>query len=116
MGSPPSRGPKDYFAPGDWNVICSICGTKGKMSQMVQNWQGAWRHPHCDEPRHPQDFVHSLNLQGEMAVPVVQKMGEADVQICTFNGRSAIVGYAMAGCAIVGRTFIDPLNPPITLG
>lgn len=76
MGSPPSRGAADYWSPGDWNIICSICGTKMKFSQAVQNWQGQWRHPRCNEPRHPQDFVHAINSQ-EMAIPSPQKMGEA---------------------------------------
>lgn len=114
MGSTPIS-PEDYFAPGDWNILCSMCGQKMKFSEAVQNWQGQWRHPRCNEPRHPQDFVHSINSP-EMTIPVSQKMGEIDVQICTFNGISGIVGYAIAGCSIVGRTVIDPLNPPSQLG
>jgi|SRR5580700_2847295 hypothetical protein len=110
-----ARGPYDYYRPGDWNIICSICGTKLKFGDAVQNWQGQWRHVRCNEERPPQDFVHSINSR-EMAIPVVQKMGEIDVQICTFNGISAIPGYALPGCSIPGRTIIDPLNPPTELG
>lgn len=68
---PTAIGPEDYFKPGDWNVICSICGTKGKASEMEKNWQGAYRHPKCNEPRHPQDFVRGLKTP-EMAVPFAQ--------------------------------------------
>jgi len=110
MGSPPSRGPEDYFSAGDWNLYCSICGSKMKMSGAVRNWQGMWRHPWCNEPRPEQDFVHSINSR-EMAIPVAQKMGEIDVQICTFNGLSAIPGYALPGCSIPGRTLITPPFP-----
>lgn len=98
----PTRGPEDYFQPGDWNLICSMCGTKGKMSQMVQNWQGMWRHVRCNEPRHPQDFVHALNSQ-EMVVPVVQKMGEGDVLFCALNDISAVPGVALPGCMLPGN-------------
>ena len=115
MGSRPGPGPQDYFKPGDWNIICSICGTKLKFGEAVQNWQGQWRHVRCNEPRPAQDFVHSINSP-EMAIPVPQKMGEIDIQICTFNGRSGLAGYAAAGCAIIGRTTVDPLNPPTLLG
>lgn len=110
MGSPPSPGPEDYFAPGDWNIYCSICGSKLKFSKAVQNWQGMWRHVWCNEPRHPQDFVHAINTQ-EMAIPVSQKMGEAYELICTFNGLSCMPGGAMPGCSIPGRNVITPPFP-----
>jgi|SRR6516164_2847134 hypothetical protein len=103
MGAPPSPGPADRWSPGDWNIICSICGTKLKFSEAVRNWQGLWRHPRCDEERHPQDFVHSLRAP-EMAIPYPQYPGETYVEICDLNGTSAIPGYAMPGCSIPGKT------------
>lgn len=106
MGAPPARGPADYWSPGDWNIICSICGTKLKFSQAVRNWQGMWRHPKCDEPRHPQDFVYSRNSP-EMAIPYPQKMLEADILICAMNDRSAFPGLAVPGCMIPGNTQAD---------
>lgn len=107
MGAKSGRGPEDRFVPGDWNIECSMCGQKLKAGDAVRNWQGMWRHVRCNEPRHPQDFVHALDMK-EMAVPFVQKTGDIDVQICTLNSRSAIPGYAIPGCAIPGRTFIEP--------
>jgi hypothetical protein len=50
-------GRADYFEPGDWNAVCSMCGKKRKASQLVKNWQGMYRCPEHNEPRHPQDFV-----------------------------------------------------------
>ena len=50
----------DYFKPGDWNALCSMCGAKKKASQLVKNWQGQWRCPEHNEPRQPQDFVRSV--------------------------------------------------------
>lgn len=107
MGSPPVRTADDQFVPGDWNINCSMCGLKMKAGDAVQNWQGTWRHIRCDEPRHPQDFVHSIGGP-EMVIPFAQKLTEFDINICTFNGLSAIAGYAIAGCSIAGRTLIDP--------
>ena len=112
MGSAPGRGPADYWSPGDWNIICSICGTKLKFSQAVRNWQGMWRHPKCDEPRHPQDFVHSISSQ-EMAIPYPQYMAEQDIQICTWEGISAVPDYGMPGCMIPGRGGMPLPSPPI---
>ena len=115
MSKGPAFGAEDRFVPGDWNITCSMCGSKLKFGEAVRNWQGAWRHQHCDEPRHPQDFVQSLPVP-EMAIPVVQIMGEGQINVCTFNGLSAIPGYALPGCSIPGRTMIDPLSPPTQLG
>lgn len=109
MGSPPVRTKEDKFVPGDWNIDCSMCGFKMKFGDAVMNWQGMWRHVRCNEPRHPQDFVHSTSSQ-EMTIPVAQKLSETDEKICTFNGISAIPGYAIPGCSIPGRTIIEPVT------
>jgi hypothetical protein len=106
MGTRPGKGPADYFAPGDWNIICSICGTKLKFSDAVRNWQGQWRHPKCNEPRHPQDFAQAIKSK-EMAIPDPQKMAEGSILICTLNGNSAWPGFAMPGCAVPGNTLAD---------
>lgn len=56
----PTRGPADYLALGDWNAQCSMCGRKRKASELVKNWQGQYRCPEHNEPRHPQDFVKGV--------------------------------------------------------
>ena len=61
-----------YFAPGDWNINCSMCGRVIKASQAEKNWQGQWRCRRCNEPRHPQDFVRGVPDQP--AAPFVQIM------------------------------------------
>ena len=93
----------DYWAPGDWNAICSMCGRKRKASTMVRNWQGLWRCPEHNEPRHPQDFVQGRVEQP--APPWVQPPPE-DVftYVCDVNSQSAIPGYAGPGCSIPGTT------------
>jgi hypothetical protein len=101
------RGRADYFAPGDWNVACSMCGRKRKASQMVKNWQGQWRCPEHNEPRQPQDFVRGV--QDIQTPPFAQLEEDIDLTVCTFNGCSAIPGWAIPGCSIPGRTAIEPL-------
>jgi|SRR5580765_2637634 len=101
MGSPPAPGPEDYWKPGDWNIICSICGTKLKFGDAVRNWQGMWRHVRCNEPRPAQDFVHAINSQ-EMAIPYPQTMGEVDIQICTLETSGSLPGVAVGGCMLPG--------------
>ena len=110
-------GPADYLELGDWNAVCSICGAKEKASKLVKNWKGMWRHPAgsshgCNEPRQPQDFVRGV--QDIQAVPWSQRDEGIYLQVCTFNGQSAIPGFAIPGCSIPGRTALLEVdyNPP----
>jgi hypothetical protein len=101
-------GENDYYAPGDWNVACSMCGRKMKASQMVKNWQGMYRCVKCNEPRHPQDFVRAV--QDVQTVPFSQHQLEDDIPLCTYNGQSAWPGYAIPGCSMPGRTQLNDMS------
>lgn len=105
----PGKGRADFWAPGDWNAVCSMCGAKRKASTMVKNWQGMYRCPEHNEPRHPQDFVRAV--PDDQSVPWAQPDTDTDLAICTFNGVSAIPGYALPGCMIPGRATFDPSGP-----
>jgi len=69
MGGP-VKGRADYFAPGDYNAACSMCGRKRKASELVRNWQGLYRCPEHNEPRQPQDYARGV--KENMAVPWAQ--------------------------------------------
>lgn len=105
MGGP-VKGQADYLEVGDWNVACSMCGRKRKASQMVKNWQGFWRCPEHNEPRHPQDFVRSV--PDNMTPAFVQPQTDTDIDICTFNGISAIPDYALPNCSIPDNPIFNP--------
>ena len=99
-------GRADYYAPGDWNAACYRCGAKRKASTMKRHWQGYWVCPEHWEPRHPQDFVKGVvDVQ---SVPWSQPEADVNLQICTFNGRSAVAGRAIAGCFVAGNAIVDP--------
>jgi hypothetical protein len=105
MGGP-TKGRADYFAPGDWNVACSMCGRKRKASQMVKNWQGMYRCPEHNEARQPQDFVRATaDIQ---TVPFAQPETDIDIVICTLNGVSAIPGCALPDCSIPDNPVFNP--------
>lgn len=56
-------GRADYWAPGDANAICDVCGFQYKLSQLKKRWDGLMT---CDidwEPRQPQDFVRGVKDQ-----------------------------------------------------
>jgi len=105
-----AKGRADFLRLGDWNAACSMCGRKRKASEMVKNWQGYWRCPEHNEPRQPQDFV-----KGEADIqtpPWTQPETDINIEICTYNGLSAIPGYAIPGCSIPGRTLLVLDDPP----
>jgi hypothetical protein len=111
------HGRADHLDLGDWNAACSICGRKRKASFLVKNWMGQWRCPEHNEPRQPQDFVRGV--QDIQTPSWVQLERDVDHQVCTFNGSSAIPGYAIPGCMTPGRfnilqtEFAPPIPPTL---
>jgi hypothetical protein len=106
MGSP-FKGRADYLAIGDFNAACSMCGRKRKASTLVKNWQGFYRCPEHNEPRQPQDFVRAI--ADVVTPPWVQLEMDINIEVCTYNGISAVPGWAIPGCSIPGRTAIQPV-------
>ena len=50
----------DFFARGEWNFYCDLCGAKQKSSQGVKTWDGFWVCRLHKEARNPQDFVRGV--------------------------------------------------------
>src|SRR5258708_34450292 len=99
-------GEADYLELGSYNAVCSMCGAKRKASQLVKNWQGFYRCPNHNEPRHPQDFVRAVADQ--MGVPWSQPPVDVDIAFCTINGQSAIPDFALPDCSIPDNVLFDP--------
>lgn len=53
-------GRADYYADGQWNVICDQCGFKCKSKDIKKQWDGLEVCKRCWEPRQPQDFVRGV--------------------------------------------------------
>jgi len=101
-------GEADYLALGDWNSNCSMCGRKAKASSLVRNWQGMWRCPDHNEPRHPQDYVRGI--PENQTPPWTQIAGVSFVAVCSFDDRTAFPHRAIPGCVEPG--FISPFFDP----
>lgn len=92
----------EYYS-GQWNVRCSMCGLTRKSGELVKNWQGQWRCPRHNEPRHPQDFVRTVSKE---TVPDFQQNPiDNDVGFCDPIEISAVAGGGVAGCAIAGYIY-----------
>jgi hypothetical protein len=104
----PPKGRADHLVLGDWNAECSMCGAKRKASALVRNWQGQWRCPEHNEPRHPQDFVRAV--ADVTAVPWAQDPPDIYIIPCTPQGCSDMPGLAMPGCSVPGRAYNTNFN------
>ena len=98
----PGSGRADYFALGDWNVVCYQCGRKRKASTVIKHWQGYYVCKEHWEPRQPQDFVR--NVPDIQTPPWAQPMPAPVFRTyCTIEGSTGITGIGIAGCAVAGR-------------
>ncbi len=57
----------NFFAMGQWNACCDVCGRVFKSDKLKPRWDNAMTCAQCWEPRHPQDFVRGV--PDNMAVP-----------------------------------------------
>jgi hypothetical protein len=50
----------NYWASGEWNFICELCGAKRKSKDGVKTWDGHYVCSSHKEVRNPQDFVRGV--------------------------------------------------------
>lgn len=97
---------KNYYVSGEWNVVCDVCSKKIKSSQAKQRWDGFIVCPEDYEQRHPQDFVKART--DKVSVPFTRPIPTyifTDVPyICTIDGMTAWVNWAVVDCSIVEST------------
>lgn len=94
-------GKADYYASGQWNFYCDLCGAKNKSSDAMKTWNGLYVCRHHKEVRNPQDFVRGVKDDPSTPWSRPEKVPETFVQqICTLRGTNSIPAYAVPGCAI----------------
>lgn len=53
-------GTADFYADGEWNFFCDLCGRKEKSSKAMKTWDNFRVCHHHKEARNPQDFVRGV--------------------------------------------------------
>lgn len=53
-------GKADFFADGQWNFYCDLCGAKTKSGEGTRTWDNFYVCKHHKEERNPQDFVRGV--------------------------------------------------------
>lgn len=95
-------GKADFYADGQWNFYCDLCGAKTKSSDAMKTWDNFMVCKHHKEARNPQDFIRGI--KDRMSVPWTRPTaedGDANPH-CTTAGRNAIPGLGVAGCMVAG--------------
>jgi len=53
-------GSADYYASGQWNFYCDLCGRKQKSGNAMKTWDGFYVCKSHKEQRNPQDFIKGV--------------------------------------------------------
>ena len=98
-----------YYAEGEWNFTCDLCGAQRKASEGVKTWNNLWVCRQHKEARNPQDFVKGVkdDQSTPWARPEPQNVFVPS-PICTRAGQTAIAGCAIPGCSV------PAVNAPLT--
>lgn len=99
-------GKADFWADGQWNFYCDLCGAKTKSYDGVKTWNNLYVCRHHKEIRNPQDFLRGVKEDPSVPWTRPTSVG-AQPFVCTFWGSTAYANLAEAGCAIAG-------NAPLT--
>ena len=91
------------YRPGDWNMICDVCGFKIKASESMHRWDGFRVCKKDWEPRHPLDFIKvPVEKQG---VPFSRPdLDIADTPVCYLWENSSYADLAAADCSSADTT------------
>lgn len=101
----------NYYKSGDYNITCDVCSKKIKAGQALKRWDGFIVCGNtCWEPRHPQDFVRArqdkITVPFTRPIPTLIFTDDIPTGVCTPNGVTARIDYAIIDCVIVD--FISP--------
>jgi len=94
-----------HFKPGQWNVICDVCGFKFKSGEVKTRWDGLIVCKDDFEQRHPMDFMRVTDRT--TTVPFTRTEQE-DIYIevvtaaCNLTTKQPKADQAVADCATVG--------------
>lgn len=100
---------KYSYKPGEWAVICQVCGRRFPASKIVTRWDGLLVCKDDYETRHPQDLIRIP--QEDTSVPYSNPESYTFIEVtytdtlgCSPTGRLPWADMATANCATVEAT------------
>jgi len=95
---------KTTYNPGDWAVICDVCGFKIKASESRHRWDGLIVCKNDWEVRHPADFrkttVEKIGVPWSQPEPATDQ----ELVVCYLWENSSYADLATADCATADTT------------
>lgn len=73
MGNGVTKGGRDFYQPGTYNLMCAYCGRKRKGTEVLRDDEfarGLWCCPEHRDLRHPQEYARGI--KEDMTVPRTQ--------------------------------------------
>lgn len=95
---------RNVYRPGDFNVICDVCGQNIKASVSRKRWDGLIVCPDDYELRHPMDFIKTPidNISVPFSRP---RPPDEFTNVCNQATSSSYAGLSSADCAQVAQYF-----------
>lgn len=91
-----------HYKPGQWNVICAVCGKKMKSGHTKRRWDGLYVCEHDWEPRHILDFIRAI--PDNQTVPYSNpEPTDQFINVPYIQNTQAIAGLAISGLAVAGK-------------
>lgn len=107
-------GKADFYADGQWNFFCELCGAKTKSGDAMKTWNGLYVCKHHREARNPQDFIRGVRDDPSVPWSRPEAPDQFVNNYCTLQGKNAVPAFAIPGCAIpsyVNRAFLPSVSP-----
>lgn len=108
-------GKADYYADGQWNFFCDLCGAKAKSGTAMKTWNNLYVCRHHKEIRNPQDFLRGVADNQSVPWSRPEKIPETFILYCTLQGEQSIPSFAVPGCSIpsyINLAFLPSIQPP----
>lgn len=88
--------------PGNWKVVCDVCGFWFPSGEVKHRWDGLIVCPEDWETRHPQTLY---GYKAHTSVPdfIRDEPEDTFIFICPLEALSGYTGLATVGCAKVGN-------------
>lgn len=92
------------YRPGDWLIICDVCGQKVKASVSRKRWDGLIVCKEDWEARHPMDFIKTPI--DKISVPFARPRPPDEFEnVCNQATSSAYADLASADCSQADLTY-----------
>lgn len=86
-----------YYVPGQWNVLCDVCGFRFKSGKIKKRWDGLLVCKDDWETDHPQKYIR-VREDGQSVPYIRDEPADQFVPVCYIYGIAAYADLGEADC------------------